>query len=156
MQEQWISSIRHTSEEKNPKNHPKIPYFTSRLLAHHHWRSVNIQSRQKQQQERSTIMSLFWFLKEKHWLVVIKTNITNVDFDNDVDTINDSCDDELWGVALVRVEGWGKQNRPRTPTHPHAAASTRDCHPDNCYGLCLTRTLGGPGRGVSWDIEVSR
>ena len=22
-----ISSIRHTSEEKNPKNHPKIPYF---------------------------------------------------------------------------------------------------------------------------------
>ena len=22
-----ISSIRHTSEEKNPKNHPKTPYF---------------------------------------------------------------------------------------------------------------------------------
>ena len=29
IQVQWkkISSIRHTSEEKNPKNHPKIPLF---------------------------------------------------------------------------------------------------------------------------------
>jgi hypothetical protein len=25
-----ISSIRHTSEEKTPKNHPKIPYFRPR------------------------------------------------------------------------------------------------------------------------------
>ena len=36
---------------------------------------------------------------------MIKTNITNVDFDNDVDTINDSCDDELWGVALCEWKG---------------------------------------------------
>ena len=28
-----ISSIRHTSEEKNPKNHPKIPYFMKVVLS---------------------------------------------------------------------------------------------------------------------------
>ena len=28
-----IRSIRHTSEEKNPKNHPKIPYFMKMVLS---------------------------------------------------------------------------------------------------------------------------
>ena len=32
-----ISSIRHTSEEKNPKNHPKMPYFRKVVFSMVFW-----------------------------------------------------------------------------------------------------------------------
>ena len=35
--EKRISSIRHTSEEKNPKNHPKIAYFRKVVFSDGFW-----------------------------------------------------------------------------------------------------------------------